>query len=71
MPQNECGTAVCCPPFVKSCSGPPLGPAMLRGAAEARGHNVDVLDLAVAEVLHTESRDDARAAQVRTNALIS
>ncbi len=40
------------PPFIKSTSGPQLGPAMLRGAVERRGHAVDVLDLAIREVRH-------------------
>ena len=38
------------PPFVKSSSGPALGPAMLRGAAAAAGHRVDFLDLAIETV---------------------
>ncbi len=36
------------PPFLKYVAGPLLGPAMLQGAAEARGHRVDVLDLNIA-----------------------
>jgi hypothetical protein len=38
------------PPFVGATSGPPLGPAMLRGAAAMRGLRVQVLDLAIEEV---------------------
>lgn len=33
------------PPFLKYIAGPPLGPAMLRGAAEAAGYALQVLDL--------------------------
>lgn len=38
------------PPFVKSTAGPPLGPAMLAGAARDAGLDVEVLDLAIEEV---------------------
>jgi hypothetical protein len=38
------------PPFAKTSSGPPLGPAMLLGAARAAGHMGEVMDLAIEEV---------------------
>lgn len=38
------------PPFLKSVSGPLLGPAMLAGAARRAGHHLDVLDLNTAYI---------------------
>ncbi len=46
------------PPFVKATSGPPLGPPMLRGAALAAGHDVEVVDLAIEEVRRRVSAAD-------------
>jgi hypothetical protein len=48
------------PPFVKSSGGPPLGPAMLRGAALAAGFRVEILDLAIEAATSLVCGDELR-----------
>ncbi|MCZ7679805.1 MAG: cobalamin-dependent protein [Sandaracinaceae bacterium] len=48
------------PPFVKSSGGPPLGPAMLRGAALRAGFRVEVLDLAIEATTSIVPADELR-----------
>lgn len=49
------------PPFVRSSSGPGLGPSMLSGAAAHAGHRVDIVDLAIDVVHQLTSADELRA----------
>ena len=45
MPPAPLHALVIVPPMLKVVSGPLLGPSILRGAAQAAGHTVEVLDL--------------------------